>query len=219
MHHDDHRPEPTISQQRKSYLMGHSALLSFNSFLSEHHISLSVILLGVHARLWLLGHLCIMAIHLFLSSPLEHPEHSRLCQKSVLTDVSGCQGNRMITDACKYLSSANLFCCETQKRSGAVKSTVSKSHSTDPCAREILWAHGLCSCPLIWGTNDQCQHQLLLGSLPKLLFFWLLQLNDFTRVLVFWFLHLFSVKDSLKINVISSPQAVAEFRRFVDHYL
>lgn len=120
-------------------LMGHSALLPFNSFVSKYYISLSVILLGVHARLWLLGHLRIMAIHLFLSSPLEHPAHSRLCQKSVLMDVSGCQGNRMITDACKYLSSAKLFCCETQKWSGAVKSTVSKSHSTDSCAREILW--------------------------------------------------------------------------------
>lgn len=79
-------------------------------------------------------------------------------------------------------------------------------------------AHGLCSCPLIWDTNDRRQHQLLLGSLSKLLFFWQLQLNDFTTVLVFWVLHLFSVKGSLKINVISSPQAVAEFRRFVDHY-
>lgn len=38
-----------------------------------YHISLSVILLGVHARLWLLGHLLILAIYLFFFQPSGTP--------------------------------------------------------------------------------------------------------------------------------------------------
>lgn len=70
---DLYQPELIISQQRKSYLDGHSVTLSsYNSFMFVYHISLSVILFGVHVGLWLLGCLLLLAIYLVLSSPLEH---------------------------------------------------------------------------------------------------------------------------------------------------